>query len=201
MKLTGKPATARPHEPNLPAYEAFLKGSACSLLQDYAGGLRARRRVFQAGDCTGPAVGRPSFCLGRSLFIPRAPWFAPADEMMPLARAEARKALELFPSEPMAHAVLGAIAAVHDYDWKEAEEQFRLATASEPLPPDVHDMYAVCYLLPLGRFEEAIARAGESHRTRPAEHSARLGSRRLRSLMRGMYERCHCRSAERAGTR
>jgi hypothetical protein len=25
VKLTGKPATARPHEPNLPAYEAFLK--------------------------------------------------------------------------------------------------------------------------------------------------------------------------------
>ena len=75
---------------------------------------------------------------------------------MPLARAEARKALELLPSEPMAHAVLGAIAALHDYDWKEAEEQFRLARASESLPPVVHDMYALFYLLPLGRFEEAI---------------------------------------------
>ena len=76
-----------------------------------------------------------------------------------LARAEARKALELLPSEPMAHALLGIIAALHDYDWKEAEEQFGLARASEPLPPDVHDMYARFYLLPLGRFEEASTRA------------------------------------------
>jgi hypothetical protein len=56
--------------------------------------------------------------------------------MMPLARAEARKALELLPSEPIAHALLGAIAGSHDYDWKEAEEEFRLARASESLPAD-----------------------------------------------------------------
>jgi tetratricopeptide (TPR) repeat protein len=76
--------------------------------------------------------------------------------MMPLARAEARKALELLPSEPMAHAVLGGVAALHDYDWKEAEEQFRLARTSESFPPDVRMGYAMFYLLPLGRFEEAM---------------------------------------------
>ena len=60
VKLTGKPATARPHEPNLPAYEAFLKGRH-QYSKVIARGVRARRRVLQAGDCTGPAVGRPSF--------------------------------------------------------------------------------------------------------------------------------------------
>jgi tetratricopeptide (TPR) repeat protein len=80
----------------------------------------------------------------------------PLSEMMPMARSEARKALELLPSEPIAHALLGLIAAAHDYDWKESYEQFRLARASEGRPPDVHDMYALYYLLPLGRFEEAI---------------------------------------------
>jgi tetratricopeptide (TPR) repeat protein len=77
-------------------------------------------------------------------------------EMVPLARAEARKALELFPSEPDAHAVLGAIAASHDYDWKEAEKQFALAFEAESLTPIVRDLYATYYLLPFGRFEEAI---------------------------------------------
>jgi len=76
--------------------------------------------------------------------------------MVPLARAEARKALELLPSKSAAHALLGSIAAVHDYDWKEAEEQFRLARASQSLPTEVHDAYAMFYLMPLGRFEEAI---------------------------------------------
>lgn len=76
--------------------------------------------------------------------------------MVVLARAEARKALELLPSEPLAHALLGIIAASYDYDWKEADEQFGLARASEPLPPYVHDMRAHFYLLPLGQFEEAL---------------------------------------------
>jgi serine/threonine-protein kinase len=76
--------------------------------------------------------------------------------MVPVARAEARKALELLPAEPNAHAVLGAIAASHDYDWKEAGEQFRQARASEPLSPSVYDLYAMSYLAPLGRFDEAI---------------------------------------------
>jgi tetratricopeptide (TPR) repeat protein len=80
----------------------------------------------------------------------------PSPEMVVVARAEARKALELLPSEPIAHALLGLIAASYDYDWKEAEEQFGLARASEPLPPYVHDMRAHFYLLPLGRFEEAL---------------------------------------------
>jgi tetratricopeptide (TPR) repeat protein len=52
--------------------------------------------------------------------------------------------------------VLGAIAAVHDYDWKEAEEQFKLARASEPVSPSVCNKYAGFYLTPLGRFEEAL---------------------------------------------
>lgn len=77
-------------------------------------------------------------------------------EVIPLARAEAWKALELLPSEPIAHAVLGAIAAAHDYDWQEADEQFRLARASDSVPPSVHHMYAGSYLSPLGRFGEAL---------------------------------------------
>src|SRR4029077_14109314 len=39
---------------------------------------------------------------------------------------------------------------------KEADEQFRLVKVSESVSPAVHDLYAFCYLLPLGRFEEAI---------------------------------------------
>jgi tetratricopeptide (TPR) repeat protein len=76
--------------------------------------------------------------------------------MVTSAREEARKALELFPSEPTSHAVLGAIAASYDYDWTEAAEQFRLAMASESLTSGVYDLYAVSYLSPLGRFQEAI---------------------------------------------
>ncbi len=76
--------------------------------------------------------------------------------MVPRARAEAQAALDLLPSDPMAHAVLCAIAGLHDYDWQEAEEQFRLAYASGSLPPTARMYGAVFYCLALGRFDEAI---------------------------------------------
>jgi serine/threonine-protein kinase len=102
-----------------------------------------------------PQWADPHAALGYQYFLIGAAGFR-LSEMIPLARAEAWKALELLPSEPIAHAALGAIAAVHDYDWKEADEQFKLARASDSVPPSVHHMYAGSYLSPLGRFEEAL---------------------------------------------
>ena len=49
-----------------------------------------------------------------------------------------------------------AISALHNRDWKEAEEQFRLARTSESLSPDVHYLCAMFYFLARGRVEEAI---------------------------------------------
>jgi len=155
VKLTGKPMSARPHEPNLAAYEAFLKGRQ----QFYKLSPEAYVRgvdYFQQAIALDPQWADPHAYLGRIHFALGYFSLRPASEMIPLARAEARKALELLPSEPIAHALLGAIAATHDFDWKEAEEQFRLAMASEAPPPDVHYTFALYYLLPLGRFDEAI---------------------------------------------
>jgi eukaryotic-like serine/threonine-protein kinase len=155
VKLTGKPATARAFEPNLPAYEAFLRGRQQSYkLSPEAHGLAEEH--FKRAIALDPQWADPHSYLGRVYFSLGFYGFRPATEMVAVARAEARKALELLPSEPIAHALLGIIAASHDYDWKEAEEQFRLARTYEPLPPYVQDMYAHFYLLPLGRFEEAL---------------------------------------------
>jgi TolB-like protein/Tfp pilus assembly protein PilF len=155
VKLTGKPATARPHEPNLPAYEAFLKGRHHYSKISPEGFLRAEEYFKQAIELD-PQWADPHSDLGREYFVLGFYGLRQLSEMVALARAEARKALELSPSEPNAHGVLGGIAALHDYDWKEAEEQFMLARASEPVPPNVRGAYAQYYLLPLGRFEEAI---------------------------------------------
>jgi serine/threonine-protein kinase len=154
VKLTGKLA-ARSHEPDLLAYEALLKGRYQYYKTTPEAFARAEEYFKQAIELD-PQWAAPHAALGYQYLRLATVMLRPTNEMAPLARAAARKALDLLPSDPMAHALLGAIAALHDYDWTEAEEQFRLARASESLPPEVHDTYALFYLLPLGRFEEAF---------------------------------------------
>jgi TolB-like protein/tetratricopeptide (TPR) repeat protein len=155
VKLTGKPGTARPHEPNLPAYEAFLKGRH-EIFNNSPEPFARAEECYKQAIALDPLWADPHSFLGGQYF--RLGFFGlrPLSEMVALARAEARKALDLLPSEPTAHALLGGIAALHDYDWNEAQEQFKLARASESFPPNVRTSYAANYLLPLGRFEEGI---------------------------------------------
>ena len=80
----------------------------------------------------------------------------PANQALPMVRSQAQKALELDPSLPEAHAMLGMVAAYLEYDWKEAEGHFRLAMARHPVPVSVRYMYAMGYLLLTGRPAEAL---------------------------------------------
>jgi tetratricopeptide (TPR) repeat protein len=81
----------------------------------------------------------------------------PFREVADLIRDEARKALELDPSDPGPRYLLGAVAASYDYDWKEAGEHFRAALAAPSVGPNVHWAYASFFLQPWGRYEEAVA--------------------------------------------
>jgi eukaryotic-like serine/threonine-protein kinase len=186
VKLTGKPDT-RPHEPDVAAYDAFLKGVYHGHNVSPEGYARAEEYLSQA-IVLDPHWALPHSALG--IFYMSASYFGlrPLGEAVALARAEARQALELFPGEPAAHRVLGQIAAQHDYDWKEAEEQFRRARASESFHPGVRIAYALFYLLPLGRFEEAIeeqAQAIAQDPVNPLWRSLRAGT----FFFAGMYER------------
>jgi tetratricopeptide (TPR) repeat protein len=80
----------------------------------------------------------------------------PAHEAMPLMRANAERALALDPSLPDAHAMLGIVAALYDYDWTESERQFEIAMRREPVPPWVRNVYALFSLMYRGRAAEAL---------------------------------------------
>lgn len=53
--------------------------------------------------------------------------YLPPIEVMPKAKAAARKAIDLDPDSDSAHAVLGRIHVFYDWDWQAGEEQFRKA--------------------------------------------------------------------------
>ncbi len=83
----------------------------------------------------------------------------PADEMMPLGRAAARRALELDSSCSESHLVTGIIAGTMDYDWALAEKHFQKALAIKPETARPHYVYSMFYLQPHGRQAEALEQA------------------------------------------
>ncbi len=69
----------------------------------------------------------------------------------------ALRALELDPTLGYPHVLLGTFYSRLDYNWAEAQREMALALQLDPANPDIRFRYAEGYLLPLGRFEEAIA--------------------------------------------
>ncbi|HEY0658466.1 MAG TPA: hypothetical protein VGD05_08325, partial [Pyrinomonadaceae bacterium] len=78
-------------------------------------------------------------------------------EAMPQAKAAIAKALELDSELPEAHTVAGMIAATYDWNWTEAERQFKRSLELNPNLALTHYRYAWTYLSPMGRHTEAIA--------------------------------------------
>ena len=85
-------------------------------------------------------------------------WYglAPEKEAFPKAKAMALKAVELDSSNAMALAAL-ADMTVLDWDWSRAESLYQRSLSLNPNSAVTHDLYAITYLSPIGRHEEAIA--------------------------------------------
>jgi len=145
---------SRQYIPRLPAYEAYLKARYC--LAGFTRESLPQSRDFYEQSIALDAGFAPAHSgLALALVSLVLPGITPAHIAMPLAREAANMALEIDPALQEAHAVLGMVAALYDFDWNEAERRFRLATAREPIPPYVRWYYSFAYLLPMGRTRES----------------------------------------------
>jgi TolB-like protein/Tfp pilus assembly protein PilF/tRNA A-37 threonylcarbamoyl transferase component Bud32 len=96
-------------------------------------------------------------------------------EMAPLAKSAAEKALAIDPTLSEARSVLGLISGAVEYDWKSAERHFQAAMAFDPVPPLVRVRYALYFLTPLRRFEEAVAQYQRALETDPLSMMVHFG--------------------------
>jgi Tfp pilus assembly protein PilF len=155
VKLAVQPAVLRNYTPKLPAYEAYLKGRH-HFAKFTPESLARSKEYFEQAIAVDPLFALPHCELAlyyRSLALYGV---MPAQAAMPEVRAAARKALSIDPELPEAHAILGAVAAEYDYDWKEARRQFGLAMLHEPVSPMVHNLHSCSYLAGIGRAGEAV---------------------------------------------
>ena len=82
------------------------------------------------------------------------------------AKAAARQALEIDPSQAEAQAVLAEVAMYHDWDWDAAELAFQQAIELSPNHAEAHAHYSWLHVL-RGDWEQAIAEAELAHELDP----------------------------------
>jgi tetratricopeptide (TPR) repeat protein len=87
--------------------------------------------------------------------------FSPRD-VMPRAKDSAVRALKVDERLAEAHVALGCIEAVHYWRWGIAEREFKRGIELDPSYATGHHWYSVNHLIPLGRFEEAIAEINQA---------------------------------------
>jgi TolB-like protein/Tfp pilus assembly protein PilF len=80
--------------------------------------------------------------------------FLPVAEALPMIRKPAARALELDPSLAEAYCAIGQ-QKVLEWDWRGAEEAFRKAIELNPNLPDGYQYYAIYYLIPMGKLDDA----------------------------------------------
>ena len=173
VKLAPGSTRRRRYTPNLPSYEAYLRAVHETQKLTAEGLARGREWYEQA------IALDPGFALAHSMFgfhfVQLANYgLLPAHEAMPLVQKESRKALEIDPTLPDGHAMLGLVAALYEYDWQEAAGRFERAMAGDAVPSQVRKFYALYYLLPIGRFDEAVEECARAFREDPLDLLGRV---------------------------
>lgn len=131
------------------AYEAYLKGRYF-LQQSNETSSRAREFFEQATDAD------PSFApahAGLAHYLVTTDFVAPA-EAMPRAESSARRALELDPLLPAAHAALAFVHYFWYWDWAAADREFARALELDPNDALTRRWHAM-FLSAMGRHETA----------------------------------------------
>ncbi len=156
VRLAAEAASAR-YVPNLAAYEAYLKARYLAARVTPESLQLARRCYSQAIELDEnfalAHVGLAHCCLSEMIFCQRA-----VSEGMPLTRAAAQRALQIDPDLPEAHALLGILAAVYDFDWEAAERHFQSPLARQAGFATLRPMYGFVKFM-RGDVEQAIALA------------------------------------------
>jgi TolB-like protein/Tfp pilus assembly protein PilF len=153
VKLSDE-ATPHRYAPNLAAYEAYLKARYLAARVTPESLQLARRCYTQAIELDGnfalAHIGMGHCRLSEMIFGQRA-----AHEGVPEVRADAHRALQIDPALAEAHALLGIVAAVYDFDWDMAERHFNSPLARQAGFATLRPMYGFVKFL-RGDAEQAV---------------------------------------------
>jgi TolB-like protein/tetratricopeptide (TPR) repeat protein len=157
----------RPAAPvNPDAHDAYLRGRY-SLNQGTVESARQAIERFEEATRLDPRNGRARAGIGQAYLLLGAYYDAmPREDGLQRARDAVLKALSVDKELAEAHAVLAEILFEHDWDWADAEREFKLALDQNPSLEYARERYAM-FLAARGRLDDALAEIAEARRIDP----------------------------------
>jgi len=149
-----------------PAYDAYVRGRH-AFEKRTESDVRDSIRLFQASIDADPTYAPAYAALADSYGQLGYGSYVAPEEAFPLARAAARKALELDPDLAEAHAALGYALMYYDWNFPEAEQEYQRAIASNPSYAIAHQWYAYWCTAMERPFEEADRELSSAQRLDP----------------------------------
>ena len=92
--------------------------------------------------------------------------YLPSKDAFPKAKVAAMEALRIDPALGEAHTPFAAVLWLHDWQWQEAQTEFKRSLALNPAYPTANHWYAE-YVMTMGRHSEAITRMKNSQELDP----------------------------------
>ncbi len=186
MRLPGATPAAPEPAPtaSLDAYSAYLRARQAGRRPGGADPSRAAALYQEA--IAGDSSFAPAWAGLADAHVRRATegGARPVDAM-PAARAAAVRALALDTTLAAAHATLGVVRFVYDWDWDRADSAFVKALALNPNRPQVHRGYAHLFAA-LGRTNEALLHARRAEELTPLDPET-IADRGWQYLVAGRY--------------
>ncbi len=160
-----KKRLTRHHTENAEAYRLYLKGRHYWNRWTEEGFYKAIEYFQQAAD-KDPGYALAYTGLADSYVLLGWNSYLPPTEVFPKGKAAAMTALQLDPDLAEAHTSLAALLWLHDWQWKEAQSEFKRSLELCPAYPTANHWYAE-YMMTMGQQEEAIARMKDSQEIDP----------------------------------
>jgi len=144
-----------PGTQNQESYQLYLRGRFF-FAQRTESGLRRAIENFQHAAALDPSYAQAFASLAIAYRVSRG--YLPPEESrtLPSGKAEAERAVQLDPMLSEVHVAL-AVVNTSTFDWASAEREFKVAIETNPNDANAHYFYAMYYLLPQKRFDEATA--------------------------------------------
>jgi len=159
VRLSADRPLVKRYTENLAAYDLCLK-ARYHLLKMTQEGREAGRRYCEQAIALDPSYALAHVVLSESYLLSAYWGSTNPRESLPRAKSAALEALRLDDTIADAHSALGTVLGSGEFDWPGAEREFSRALELNPSSVAIRYDYAWCYamwfLLPLGRVEQAL---------------------------------------------